>query len=56
MSARVVYLLPNGQFGQFDEPRLATASERHRMVVPPPVTVTRTTTSPSKPLPIASAG
>jgi len=35
VSARVLHLRPRGEFAVVDEPRLATTSERHRMVIPP---------------------
>ena len=35
MSTRVLHLRPGGEFALVDEPRLATTTERHRIVIPP---------------------
>jgi len=35
VTTRILHLRPTGEFAVVDEPRLATTSERHRIVIPP---------------------
>jgi glycosyltransferase involved in cell wall biosynthesis/ubiquinone/menaquinone biosynthesis C-methylase UbiE len=39
VSRAALYVLPSGEFGHLEEPRLETASARHRIIIPPPTSV-----------------